>query len=369
VVDERREPAAPAARVRETAIARVMTSTSIDKHPTAFFTTGLPILQVALDVAAMSEVLEPLLAPVAADGGRATVRYARLVAYKPGNRGLVHYEVEGASTPFVVGKLYPEPAQSARVAGIMQLLWSTVFRPGVGFGVPQPLGHVPDLSMLVYVPVEGPFSDEVCHQEGADVLFERAGRWLAALHGARLVLDRRYDAARELDNVDGWTLEIGRHDAGAGRVAGAVAAWLREQAPDVELETHVPIHKDFHHRHLIVGDAGHVTVIDHDEMRLGDPVLDVAHFVAHLELLGARTPVGREGRDRFERAFLEAYAATSRWTPDERYPFFLAYSYLKMARQLVAVRGIRPRPEGDEMQRELGLVLERAAEATRWVGP
>jgi hypothetical protein len=364
-LDEGREPAAPAARVRETAIARVMTSTSIDKHPTAFFTTGLPILQVALDVAAMSEVLEPLLAPVALDGGRAVVKYARLVAYKPGNRGLVHYEVDGASTPFVVGKLYPEPAQSARVAGIMQLLWSTVFDRTEGFGVPQPLGHVPDLSMLVYVPVEGPFADEVCDNEGADVLFERAGRWIASLHGARLVLDRRFDATRELDNIDAWTLEIGRHDPASGRLAGAVSAWVREQARDIELETHVPIHKDFHHRHLIVGDRGRVTVIDHDEMRLGDPVLDVAHFVAHLDLLAARNPVGQEGRARFERAFLDGYHAVSGWEEDERYPFFLAYSYLKMARQLVAVRGIRPRPEGDEMQQQLDLVLARATEATR----
>ena len=60
------EPGAqPAKDMRETSVARVMTSTSIDKHPTAFGITGLPILQVALDVATMNEYLGPMLPPMA----------------------------------------------------------------------------------------------------------------------------------------------------------------------------------------------------------------------------------------------------------------------------------------------------------------
>ena len=40
--------------LRETGVAEVMTSTKVDKHPTAFTATGLPILQVALNVRQMT---------------------------------------------------------------------------------------------------------------------------------------------------------------------------------------------------------------------------------------------------------------------------------------------------------------------------
>ena len=49
--DEQKKPDAPAGSdMRETGVVNVMTSTSIHKHPTAFFNTRLPVLEVALRV-------------------------------------------------------------------------------------------------------------------------------------------------------------------------------------------------------------------------------------------------------------------------------------------------------------------------------
>ena len=51
--DEQKKPDAPAGGdMRETGVVNVMTSTSIHKHPTAFFNTRLPVLEVALDAGA-----------------------------------------------------------------------------------------------------------------------------------------------------------------------------------------------------------------------------------------------------------------------------------------------------------------------------
>src|SRR5690349_16558306 len=112
------EPGTPPAKdMRETSVARVMTSTSIDKHPTAFGITGLPILQVALDVAKMNGHLGPMLQPLAQPGYTPSVTYAKLLAYKQGNRGLIQYEVAGTGSAggLVLGKLYPDVSQAARV--------------------------------------------------------------------------------------------------------------------------------------------------------------------------------------------------------------------------------------------------------------
>ena len=66
--DEQKKPDAPAGNdMRETGVVNVMTSTSIHKHPTAFFNTRLPVLEVARDPAQMSAHLEPLLAAVVKD--------------------------------------------------------------------------------------------------------------------------------------------------------------------------------------------------------------------------------------------------------------------------------------------------------------
>src|SRR6266496_1388682 len=113
----------PAAPLRETGVAQVMTSTKVDKHPTAFTATGLPILQVALNVKQMTARLAPLLRPLAGPTPPA-VAYARLLAYKQGNRGTIRYQVTGLDLPAaadddgrpgsvsVLGKLYPQPNQA-----------------------------------------------------------------------------------------------------------------------------------------------------------------------------------------------------------------------------------------------------------------
>ena len=102
--------------MRETGVVNVMTSTSIHKHPTAFFNTRLPVLEVALDTAQMTAHLEPLLATLARPGHTPSVTYAKLIAYKQGNRGLISYEVSGTvygDTCVVFGKLYPESMTGA----------------------------------------------------------------------------------------------------------------------------------------------------------------------------------------------------------------------------------------------------------------
>lgn len=346
--------------IRETAIARAMTSTSIHKHPTAFFNTRLPVLEIALSTELMTANLAPVLLPLARDGATPAVAYAKLLAYKQGNRGLIQYEVTGTDKGercIVFGKLFPELSQATRVYETMRALWDDVFASDRQLGLPQPLGYIPDLSMLVYIPVEGRFLDEVIGGDEALLAMNLAGRWLGTLHSHRLPLDRQFRIATELVNLQAWAALIGHKYPDEAEAAARIAKHLKECAGELRFEMEVPIHKDFHYGHIVFD--GGLKIIDFDEVRLGDPNFDLAHFCANLHLLAYRKDNSPFTFSALQSMFLGAYAGLTGWTSNERFVYFYAYTCLKIAKQLCSMRGLRPRPEGEEQHRQVRLMLEQ----------
>jgi aminoglycoside phosphotransferase (APT) family kinase protein len=338
---------------------------------TACSSAGLPLLRAALDGERMSGALGPVLRPLVRDGQGPTVSATRLLTYQRDSRGLVRYELAGTvdgGPRMVFGKLYREPGQATRVYGIMRALWEDVYRGAAQVGVPRPLGCLPELGMLVYRPVEGQLLDEVLATDEAPYYMDLAATWLGALHTCQLSLDRRFQMASELANLQAWAALVDRVDAGGDETAARLARRLAECAGGLRLEKHVPIHKDFHYGHLVV-DQG-LTVIDFDEMRLGDPSFDLAHFCANFDLLAHRQGGSPARFAALRGAFLDAYARHTGWAPDERFSFFYAYTCVKIARQLCTMHGPRPWPVGEERRRQVRLVLERGhAALARGAGP
>lgn len=367
-MSEQRDPEQPTPlkAMRETGIVNAMTSTSMHKHPTAFFNTRLPVLQVALNVEMMSEHLAPLLAPLAVAGAAPRVTYANLVAYKQGNRGLIRYQVMGTTRGevcTVFGKLYPDLGQTTRANQTMYMLWADVFGgAGQELSVPRPLGCVSDLSMLVYLPAEGQFLDEAITSEQALLYMNQAGRWLGTLHSHALSLDRTFRMSTELVNLNAWgTLVSNKYPDEAASVM-RIVRHLQEAAAHLRFETNVPIHKDFHYGHIVV-EHGRLKVIDFDELRLGDANFDLAHFCANLHLLAYRRNNSPFQFSALQSAFLSAYAQHTGWVTNERFLYFYIYTCLKIAKQLCSVRGPRPRPEGEDQRMQVRLILDQALAA------
>ncbi|GIV96822.1 MAG: hypothetical protein KatS3mg057_1479 [Herpetosiphonaceae bacterium] len=362
---DRPDDAAERARdmLRETGVARVMTSTSVDKHPTAFFHTGLPILRAALSPQMMSATLAPVLQPLSSNGSAPIISYAQLLAYKQGNRGLIRYELAGAVRDDLVvfGKLYPDPERAMRVYDIMWRLWNQVFAGQQEIGVPQPLGWIPELAMLVYVPTEGALLGEAVVEAQALRYMRLAGTWLGTLHASQLPLDRQLRLPSEIMNAQMWAEEIAQSYPEGEEAARRIAAYLQEQGQSIQFETEVPIHKDFHYAHIVVNGGLHV--IDLDEMRRGDPNFDLAHFCANLHLLSYRKKSAPYQFSALQNAFLDAYARRTGWMSNERFVYFYAYTCLKIARQICSRRGPRPRPEGAEQRAQTQLMLDQGLAA------
>jgi hypothetical protein len=359
----------PKPTLRETGIAQVMTSTSMHKHPTEFYSTQLPILEVALNVERMSAQLAPMLQPLARAGATPQVTYAKLLAYQQGNRGLIQYEVTGIGENdpcLVFGKLFPALNRAERTFSIMDMLWKDVFADQTQVGVPHPLGCMPELAMLVYIPAEGLFLNEVIAGERALSAMELAGTWLGVLHRHRIPLDRKLHMTNEVANLQEWAMLVGQKYPEEAAHANRIAEYLTERAADLPFEIDVPIHKDFHYGHIVIENG--LKIIDFDEMRLGDPNFDLAHFCANLHLLSYRNENEVYKFSALQRAFLNAYARETGWTTNERFVYFYAYTCLKIAKQLCTLRGLRPRPEGEEQLRQVQLMLQQGLGSVPAIG-
>jgi aminoglycoside phosphotransferase (APT) family kinase protein len=170
-------------------------------------------------------------------------------------------------------------------------------------------------------------------------------------------LEKQFQISNEVDNIQEWVELISRKFPEEADAAQEIARYLLDRLDKLPFETGVPIHKDFHYEHILVD--GGLKVIDFDEVRLGDPNLDLAHFCANFYLLAYRKNSHPAQFARLQHRFLETYALHSGWSLDERFVFFYAYSCLKLAKQLCKKRGPRPFPEGEEQRAQVWLMLEQ----------
>jgi len=289
-----------------------------------------------------------------AGGAWATVELvsARLIDVKLGKRALIAYSFQSSDgkTWLLFGKRFADFFQAKRVYEALVALYDATRVPSSHWGVPRPLGWLPERRLVLYVPVWGHFLDDAIVRTGGGCL-ARAAECLAELHATRLRLDRHLDLTKESANVAAWAGVVASIQPELATVAERLARRLARLARSIDLESGV-IHKDLHYKHMVVGSK--LTLLDIDEIRLGDASFDVAHFCAYLHLLGLRSGVSS---DVLEQCFLDAYAGHKGWTLDEPFHFFFAYACLKIAWQLCLVLGVRPRPTGVEQQLQARAVL------------
>lgn len=257
-------------------------------------------------------------------------------------RSVIRYTIRGLYPDHpdrsvqIRAKVFTEPRRARLLHQHLTALHEGPFRHGP-LSVPTPLGLLENRRLVLYRSFDGvPLdlltktnADDSADATNAAVVHgvRQAARWLARLHGADLRLPRTFSLDQETGSTAQWASTVGqRHPAVAARARWVADRWVHV-ARSAELGSDVPIHKDFHPGHVLVGDG--VCVVDLDEARQGDPAFDLAHFGAYLELTaGNGSTAGSLGR-----VFLDEYVALTGWVDKGTYAAFGAYTWLKIAKQ------------------------------------
>ncbi len=359
--------------LRNRQILHLSTATSTTKFPAVFIDTEFPALWYALNAEMMSDNIAPLLTFADCLDQSSLLKSAKLLAYKPGKRGVIRYEAEGKqcnASQVVFGKLYPAPQYAERAYNIMKSLNDEVFNGSQHLGIPQPLGCIPELSMLVFIPAEGELlGDLIINSPRANAkmmgIMDLASTWLSKLHQHHMPLEKQFQVANEIDNIHEWADLVSEKYPEETRAAGRIADYLIDRADRLPFDNTYTIHKDFHYEHILVNSG--LKVFDFDEIRKGDPNLDLAHFCANFFLLAYRTNSHPAKFARLQQRFLSTYQLQSDWKLDERFIYFYAYSCLKLAKQICKKRGPRPWPEGDEQRAQVWLMLEQGLTTLKYM--
>lgn len=171
-----------------------------------------------------------------------------------------------------------------------------------------------------------------------------AGAALRRLHDSLATLDPaglpRHDATAEAAVVTSWLERLAGHRpaiaAALTPAAERALTRLAEPAAGVAL-----IHRDWHDKNVLVDDTGQVGMIDLDTLSVGEPALDLANALVHLELRarqGRWTPAAAAAR---AAALLDGYAP-----PPPVRARLRAYAVATRVR-LVCVYAFRPGSEID----------------------
>jgi aminoglycoside phosphotransferase (APT) family kinase protein len=199
--------------------------------------------------------------------------------------------------------------------------------------VPAPLLLQEDTGLVLLEFSRGDDLRHVLARNGSEQPVRLAAQWLARLHAAAALPGTRTSSPlRETRKVDGWCDEIAPHldPQATGRLTCARDAM---RALGAALDGAVRpslVHRDYYPANVL-WDGEAVCVLDLDELRVGDPALDVGHFLAALQNLGLRAAGRPDAFATHREVFLHTYLESAPGDVRDRLPFYQAYTWLKLA--------------------------------------
>ncbi len=263
-----------------------------------------------------------LSAVSAVDPSASTGRLVTL-AYKPERRYVAAWTPEGQ--PSATLRLHAEAYSRALSA-------ARLLRSCGDLRVPSLIGHADRWRAMLVDWVRGTSLIDVLHAPEADVasVFARVGAALAELHAQAptgLPALGRAEIATAVNAASAhvaWTLPdvSGRASSLAQRVTQTLSGDWASVA--------TAVHGDFYAKQVLI-DAGHVAIVDLDDAALGDPMVDVGNFVAHLELDVVRGRLPADTAARAGAAFVSGYAVARGPGALNRLDGYVAAAIVKLA--------------------------------------
>jgi hypothetical protein len=281
---------------------------------------------------------------------------AQVLSYKPSRRLTIRYRLTAptARGVTVFGKSLPA-GEDESAANVLGALESAARRDRFErLRIPTLAGRVPKWNMLLWKRVSGRSVFELLETSELTDAARVAGMCLAELHRSSTRWNKLHDRRRELDTLQAWISAATLGVPGLGSTLSSTLSSLTRTSHTLPEASLVPSHRDFYDKQLVVHD-GTGTVLDLETASQAEPELDVANFLAHLEL---RQFQGRthEFRDATE-AFVNGYSTRVPGVDERRLDWYLASSLLRLA----CVYSFRPGRVG--LSRTLSDAAQRTAAA------
>jgi aminoglycoside phosphotransferase (APT) family kinase protein len=286
----------------------------------------LPALAAALD----GERMLPALAEAAGLARAGLSCAVEPGKYTPGAQALggakvarctLRYRLtrEGREVAALFGKLYRDKETAARTYGRLQTVFGHFSKP---LSVPAPLALLPELGLVLQRYLA---ADELSRALPSSPPLALAARWLATLHQVPAPPGlRTMTLPHELGKVARWCGKL----APEGRL-GRLQGRLIELAKAIAY-TPALVHHDFNPANIL-WDGKHLWVLDFDELRIGDPALDIGHFLAHLEALAHFRCGDWHAFAGAAEGFLRSYLERNPLDLGVSLTFYRAYTFLKLA--------------------------------------
>ncbi|CAM3323502.1 phosphotransferase family protein [Occultella aeris] len=208
----------------------------------------------------------------------ATAPGAHVVAHRPERRGVVRHEADGHT-------VFTKVVRPGRAAGLLDMLTAVT---AAGVSAPRVLGA--DETSVTTAALPGRTLHEALAAPDADAgsltrVGHAVGAVLRRLHAvpapARVVVT--HDGAAEIAVTRRW-LELAQAYRALPRTSAEPLAMLaRAESALVPCARPVLLHRDLHDKQLLTA-GDDVAILDLDLLAVGDPALDLANLLVHLEL-------------------------------------------------------------------------------------
>jgi hypothetical protein len=283
---------------------------------------ALSSLDVASDPEAMSTLFRTVLPPRIGSRSDCTVASGEVLKYRRGKRCTIAYELECDLTVYV--KLFYNE-RGERIKDKMQVLKRAC---GSRPLIPEPYGYLPNHRMLILEGISGEPLSDILHDCTGEA-DRRAATALSDLHSCGARLPKLW---RLVDEVSVLTRRIdilgrNRPELHSPLLNLTTELWAREPS---DLSSPAPLHRDFYPAQVIAQN-GAIAFVDLDDSAMGDPLIDVANFMAHITLLSFRRFTDPDGLAKTRRAFLDAYRERNPHLETENLPFYEASTLIRLA--------------------------------------
>ena len=287
---------------------------------------GIPVLRAIFDTAELRAYLESVVPPEWRPLQDVKIQ---VLKHHLGSRCTFSIALGTASGPReLIGKVYAEDRSDIHVA--MQRIAGAGFGPVAPFSIPEPVGLVPALGLLLQEKILGPRAKEVfltgSVRDGA-VTAERCALWLARFHATPLHLGPVIDRKALLKAMRKWSLRI---EGPAGK-ARRLLERLEGNLSGLAGTGMCAAHGSYSPSHVILAGSRTVTV-DWDGYRVADPGVDVARFVVALRYLALAHLGSIRALDAAAEVFEKTYIATGCPEVRSNLAFHKAATYLQLAK-------------------------------------